>query len=197
MAISNLIASRFSELDFYRVYQRYVSVSDVLEMHLNSRHHIMIDLCTDAMNLFELLVHKKALPNDKHHRVGILALREDRLTRRIRNVYHLPTSIMLADPLTKHMISKVFMLFVTTGTWSTITDKQIRIKLSCKRPSSYTENDLITNDFPEATKDDIGVQIQTETDSSVESSVQAALDKASEYPSINGQAFSIIKRYTL
>ena len=146
----------------------------------------MIDMCTDAMNLFELLVHKKALPNDKHHRVGILALREDRLTRRIRNVYHLPTTIMLADPLTKHMISKIFMFFVTTGVWSTYTDKQIRIKHSCKQPSTYTENDLLSNDFEDATADDIGEQIQTTTDESVTSSIQKALQKAKELLAIHG-----------
>ena len=31
---------------------------------------------TDAMNLFEPICHTKSLPNDKHHRVGILALPE-------------------------------------------------------------------------------------------------------------------------
>ena len=120
---------------------------------------IPIDMCTDAMNLFELICYSKSLPNDKHHRVGILALREDRLTRRIRHVIHIPTRIMLADQLTKRIISEVFMRFITTGYWSTVIPRataksksapRIRIRRAALRPSTYTEQDLINNDFTPA-----------------------------------------------
>ena len=59
---------------------------------------------------------------------------------------------MLADPLTKQMISPVFMSFATTGVWKTDTDREIRIKRGCRRPSTYTEKELEENDFEDAGK---------------------------------------------
>ena len=126
-------------------------------------NYIAVDLYTDAMDLFELNCYSKSLPNDKHHRVGILALREDRFTRRIRNILHIPTGIMLADPLTKSVVTKTFMRWVTTGTWLTTLDakstSKIRIRRAVRRPATYTEHDLVHNDF---TPDDgtFGDQLQ-------------------------------------
>ncbi len=97
MAVSSLISSRFTEFDFPKVFGRNITIKDVLRIHLQSENHVSIDLCTDAINVFEL-VHRKAYPNDKHHRVGIFALREDRITHRLRHIVHLPTNVMLADP---------------------------------------------------------------------------------------------------
>eukprot|EP00959_Pyramimonas_sp_CCMP1952_P254016 5306556-Pyramimonas_sp.AAC.1 len=76
---------------------------------MQSQHLRPVDICTDAMNLFELICFSKSLPNDKHHRVGVLTLREDRLTRIIRNAIHLQTTAMLADQFTKKMMSPMFM----------------------------------------------------------------------------------------
>ena len=102
---------------------------------------------TDAMNLFELICHTKSLPNDKHHRAGILALREERLTRRVRNIIHLPSGITLPDQLTKKMISPIFMKYCTTGIWDTTLhgDKVVRIRHGILRPSTYTEERLMAN----------------------------------------------------
>eukprot|EP00973_Karenia_brevis_P086992 12063315-Karenia_brevis.AAC.1 len=128
-AISNLVANRFTELDFFTIHARKITVKDRLKIHAMSLNHISVDICTDAMNLFELIVHKKTLPNDKHHRVGILALREDRMIRRIRNVVHIPTSHMLADPLTKRMTSRIFLIFVTTGIWKLDLKSEQKVRL--------------------------------------------------------------------
>ena len=150
-AMADIIASRFTEIEYVRLYRRAPSARDLLEMHVRSQHIIPVDLCTDAMNLFELVCFSKSLPNDKHHRVGILALREDRLTRRLRNVIHLPTGIMLADQLTKKMMSAIYMHFATTGVWLTrVTEKAIRIQRAVRRPRQYTEQDLMINRFDSA-----------------------------------------------
>ncbi len=115
------------------------------------------------MNLFELICYSKSLPNDKHHRVGILALREDRLTRRIRNVVHVPTGIMLADPLTKSVTTKTFMRWATTGTWSTTLppdgNTKISIRRAVTRPQTYTEHDLIQNNY-DLSDGNLGEQLQ-------------------------------------
>jgi len=180
MAISNLIAARISELDYYKRYGRFVTVKDLLRINLKGENVVPLDMCTDAMNLFELIVHKKSLPNDKHHRVGVLSLREDRLVRRLRNVIHLPTTIMLADPLTKQMTSPVFMNFATTGIWKTRTDREIRLKRGCKRPSTYTEQELEQNDFEEA-GDTIGEELTLEEDADVERELRKFNDRAERY----------------
>ena len=115
--------------------------------HTRRSANIPFDICTDAMNLYEMVVHSKALPNDKYHRVGILALREDRFCRRLRCMIHLPTQIMLADPLTKHMVMQTFMTYVTTGRWDTTVPDgtRVRVRRGVQRPQTYTEKDLIDN----------------------------------------------------
>ena len=75
------------------------------------------DSAIDAMNVFELITGIKGIPSEKVQRVGILSLREDRLSRRLRCILHIPTQIMLAESLTKVMTSSVFMRYCTTGGW--------------------------------------------------------------------------------
>ena len=155
-AVAVLVANRITELEFFRHNKRAPCARDLLDLQLRGEHVIPVDICTDAMNLFEMICHSKSLPNDKHHRVGILALREDRLCRRLRNVIHLPTSIMLADPLTKAMVSLIFMHYTTTGVWKTSlstardVNLRIRIRRGVLRPSTYTERDLLENTYSDA-----------------------------------------------
>ena len=73
--MSSLIAARITELGYYKKYGRFVMVKDLLRINLKGENVVPSDMCTDAMNLFELLAHKKSLPNDKHHWVGVLSLR--------------------------------------------------------------------------------------------------------------------------
>ena len=148
-AVTSLLANRFSELDYLPMYGRLPRPKDLLRLMLQGNHTIPADLCTDAMNLWELICHSKTLPGDKHHRVGVLALREERLCRRIRHVCHLPTKIMLADQLTKQMISTIYMRYCSTGFWDTrlSKDNRIRIRRALRRPSTYTESDLERNEF--------------------------------------------------
>ena len=80
--------------------EKVPAARDLLQLQLHGNRHIHVDMNTDAMDLFELICHTKSLPNDKHHLVGILALREERLTRRIRNIIHLPSGMTLLDQLT-------------------------------------------------------------------------------------------------
>ena len=52
---------------------------------------------------------------------------------------------MLADSLTKVIVSDIFMRFCTTGKWSfRLKDSEaIRVKHGLVRPQSYSEQDLI------------------------------------------------------
>eukprot|EP00959_Pyramimonas_sp_CCMP1952_P009508 198391-Pyramimonas_sp.AAC.1 len=142
----NIIASRITELEYLPVCGRVPTARDLLEVHVRSQDLIPVDICTDAVNLFELICFSKALPNDKHHRVGILALREDRLTRRIRIVIHIPTTVMLADQLTKKTRSPIFMKFLATGEWSIhLKERSIGLRRGVRRPATYSEQDLRDN----------------------------------------------------
>ena len=95
--------------------------------------------------MFELVTGIKGVPSEKLQRVGILSLRKDRLTRRLRCILHIPTEIMLADSLTKIMVSGVFMRFCATGkwTWDVSSSLSIRVKHGLKKPQSFSEADLI------------------------------------------------------
>ena len=56
---------------------------------------------------------------------------------------------MLADQLTKSMLSVSFMRYCTTGFWNTtIKDAKVRIRRALRRPSRYSEQELERNDFP-------------------------------------------------
>ncbi len=75
---------------------------------------IPVDHVTDCMDLFDLVTNIKGLSNDKAQRLDILALREDRITRRIRNFVHVPTKAILADGLTKDGTFEQLLACVTT-----------------------------------------------------------------------------------
>ena len=93
--MSIFLANRISEMDYFGMYGQYPVARDLLEMMTYGANSITNDVCVDAMNLFELVCRSTALLNDKYHRVGVRALREDRLCRRLRCKVHLLTKSML------------------------------------------------------------------------------------------------------
>jgi hypothetical protein len=60
-----------------------------------------IDCVTDCMDVYELICGAKGLSNDTQQRLIILSLREYRGLGILRAVFHAPTTVMLADGLTK------------------------------------------------------------------------------------------------
>lgn len=78
------------------------------------------DAYVDCMDLFELATGQKGVPLDKGQRLGILAIREERRTQRLRRLFHVQTHWMLADHLTKHVgyVSKCLLEFLTSGKWN-------------------------------------------------------------------------------
>ena len=70
---------------------------------------------------------------------------------------------MLADQLTKSMVSAIFMRYCTTGYWSTTLkgNAAIRIRRALRRPSTYTEQELELNEF-ELANGDVGAELQLE-----------------------------------
>ena len=73
------------------------------------------DYLMDCKDLWELSTGQKVLPQDKTQRLYILGIRESRITGKIRMIVLVPTESMVADALTKPMISPGLLMLLTTG----------------------------------------------------------------------------------
>ena len=144
---AQLAAIRFTELFCELTFQVQPTLKYLIELQDGGHYIIPCDHITDCMDLFELCCGLKGIPSDKTQRLSILSIRENRLTNRIRRFIHCPTHCMLADALTKPMISHTLMHFITTGIWVTSNgpNKQIRVRTSTYTPN-YTEDTLIQLD---------------------------------------------------
>ena len=101
------------------------------------------DHVTDCMDLFELVTNVKGLSSDKSQRLAVLALREDRVTRRVRNFVHTPTATMLSDGLTKSGLFLRLMEFATTGIWKVELDQNNAVRVRQRvATADYSEADL-------------------------------------------------------
>ncbi len=78
-----------------------------------------VDHVTDCHDMFDFVCGAIGVPADNSQRIGILSLREDRLSGRIRGFFHAPSEMILADALTKPGFFKGMMFYLTTGCWKT------------------------------------------------------------------------------
>ena len=93
---------------------------DLQEMLDAGRLPICIDAWVDCMDLWELCCGLRGTPQDKSQRLGVLSLREERRTLRLRRLFHIRTRHMLADRLTKSIgaDSNSLLELITSGIWS-------------------------------------------------------------------------------
>ena len=104
---------------------------DCLRIQEENAVFLDTDAMTDCMDVFELLCSKKGLSNDTTQRVVILSLREFRALGIIRGLFHVPTSAMLADGLTKPGKFPQLHRFCTCGIASfPVGDKSLRLSIS-------------------------------------------------------------------
>ena len=106
-----------------------------------------IDDYGDCNDVFQLVTGCKTLPQDKSQRIYILSLRESRLSGRIRWMSLVPTQSMIADCLTKPMISKQIMKLLTTGEIDIVNEEKHHVQMK-RLPAKYDieERDLEMND---------------------------------------------------
>ena len=80
------------------------------------------------MDLWDLACGYKGIPQDKGQRLGILVIREERRTLRLRRLFHVRTHAMLADLLTKHTgyVSPTLHELETSGHWSITGSLRVR-----------------------------------------------------------------------
>ena len=101
---------------------------DLQEMLDAGRLPIPIDAWIDCMDLWELCCGLRGTPQDKSQRLGVLSLREERRTLRLRRLFHTRTSWMLADMLTKStgVDSRSLLELITSGCWTVRSPIRVR-----------------------------------------------------------------------
>ena len=112
MESTTLIMIRLSEMMHPKI---KVNLQDLISIQESGNPRLPCDHYTDCRDLWELSTGQKTLPQDKTQRLYILGVREARITGRIRMVVLVPTQSMLADALTKPMLSPGLLHTLTTG----------------------------------------------------------------------------------
>ena len=109
---SSLVCLRLAEL---LLPEKKPSLQKLAALQEKGVPFLPVDAYTDCRDFLSLTTGSASLPQDKSQRIYILAHREARLSGRLRWVIIVPTQSMLADALTKVMISKQLLHTLTTG----------------------------------------------------------------------------------
>ena len=145
--VGQLVALRLCEPDLAIYFN--TSLSPGLLMNVQDRGMCMVphDHYIDCMDLWELSCGLKGIPQDKSQRLGVLSIREERRTERLRRLFHVTTQWMLADCLTKHSgyFSKSLHQLLSCGYWSVQGPLRVRqgfgrSELSEQQPNDDTED---------------------------------------------------------
>ena len=106
-----------------------------------------VDAMTDCKDLYSLTTGRTALPQDKSQRVYILAHREARLCGRLRWIILVPTQSMVADALTKPMLSRQLLHLLSTGLVIFVNEDGHPLEARRLPPVlDFTEDDLVDGD---------------------------------------------------
>ena len=125
--LGQIIGSRLTEPEVMHTYniKRPLELQEMLDA---GRLPIPVDAWIDCMDLWELCCGLRGTPQDKSQRLGVLSLREERRTLRLRRLFHTRTSWMLADMLTKAtgIDSRSLLELITCGEWSVCAPIRVR-----------------------------------------------------------------------
>jgi hypothetical protein len=140
---AQMIALRLTELSLDLSRHRHSdNIRHMMDINHNGAYLIPIDHLTDCKDAFELITGLKGIPQDKQQRLPVMALREERMTGRVRLSLHIPTEIMISDALTKAGTFVQLMKLLTTGKLDlTAAKKDITVR-RLRVPDCYTETDL-------------------------------------------------------
>ena len=140
------------------------SLKDLIEIQESGHPNLPMDFYGDCRDLFELVTGERTLPQDKTQRLYVLAVKEARLSGRLRYVNLVPTQSMTADCLTKSMVSECMMLLLTTGIVTFKNEKDHAV-LSRTLPvfEEIEEDDLLLRDEEVKHKVQTGEKLETTT----------------------------------
>ena len=118
--LAQLVALRLTEVMGHGMCTPYgiaTPLKSLIDVQENCTWIIPVDHVTDCRDVFELVVGAKGVPQDRYQRLYVMSLREDRVKGGIRRFFWIPTTAMLADSLTKSMISSIMMDLLQWGYW--------------------------------------------------------------------------------
>ena len=94
------------------------TLEKLMEIDLMDEYTVPVDSWTDCLDLLELTTGLKGVPQDRHQRLAILALREKRVAGRVRLSGGCQTEWMVASALTKHDPNcHTMWALLTEGVW--------------------------------------------------------------------------------
>ena len=111
-------ALRLTEVEVPILYKQLATVSLLVWIDDNAKFVTACDHYTGCHDLLDLVTGLKSVPTDKSQRLAVISLREDRLNGRTRHWFHIPTTTMVADGLTKPGLFPLLMELLTCGHWS-------------------------------------------------------------------------------
>ena len=111
---ASLMTVRLAEL----LYVPKPSIHALLAVQERGVRELPVDDLGDCRDLFELVSGERGISQDKGQRLYVLALREARMSQRLRWVGLVPTASMTADALTKSMLAPPMMQLLSSGTVS-------------------------------------------------------------------------------
>ena len=126
--MGSLAAMRYTEPELAIRLCRTPKAQDLMTIMDGASCPLRHDHVIDCMDLWELCCGYRGIPQDKGQRLGVLMLREERRSLRLRRLYHVRTLHMLADMLTKcdNPDSKSLLCLVSTGRWALDGDVRVR-----------------------------------------------------------------------
>ena len=127
-----------------------LSLQEAIRIQEDGLYSIPIDHMTDCGDLFDLVNGQKPLAQDRLHRMYIMSQREDRLIAKTRYWLQIPTQWMVADALTKPMVSTQLYDLLCTGYVSFGHLPTHPIKVSYVKPK---------HEFDEKDGEDIGLML--------------------------------------
>ena len=120
LPIAQLTALRYAEPEISMKFNFKLRPLQLTEFCDEARCPLPVDAVIDCMDLWELACGQRGIPQDTRQRLGVLSLREERRSLRLRRLYHFTTHYMLADQLTKFTgyVSKTLLEMISSGHWT-------------------------------------------------------------------------------
>ena len=138
--LAQLIAARLTEV----LLARPISLSVMTRRWAYGLFIVPVDHLTDCNDMFEQVTGDKALPQDRGHRLYVAALRELRITGRVRRWMLVPTKSMIADCLTKPMVAPQALRLLTSGVFAIDNiGHPVHARLLIRSVAVCTDHDLI------------------------------------------------------
>ena len=133
--VGHIVTLRLGEASLHCKYNFMLTARLLAEITDTGKLPYPCDHYIDCMDLWELSCGMRGIPQDKSQRLGILSMREERRSERLRRLLHVRTRWMVCDMLTKRegADSKSLLELLSRGVWT------IDSTLRCRERFGSTE----------------------------------------------------------